>query len=80
MTTTDKQWTHIRQGADELELKIHLAGMDARDRWKVLKPRLAEIERKLAQTGARVAQVVQDEIGAVEKALHDLRADLGKQC
>lgn len=80
MTTTDKQWTEVRRLADELELKIHLASMDARDRWQMLKPRLTELERKLASTGERVAAVLQDEIGAVAKALHTLRDDLAKRC
>lgn len=76
MTTSDSQWSEIRRIADELEVKIHLASMEARDRWQALKPRLGELERLLARTGERAAKVVQDEIQTIEKALHKLRDDL----
>jgi len=46
MTEQTPTWDEVRRIADELELKIHLAGMDARDRWRDLKPRLAEIENR----------------------------------
>lgn len=81
MPTSDTQWSELRRIADELELKIHLASMDARDRWASLKPRLTRIERMLERTGERAAKVVQDEVQAIEQALRELRADLarGKQ-
>jgi len=30
---------------DEIRLDMHLAGMDARDRWRVLEPRLLQAEK-----------------------------------
>ena len=30
---------------DEIRVKLHLAGMDAKDQWKKLEPRLHEIEQ-----------------------------------
>jgi hypothetical protein len=68
----------LRRIADELELKIHLAGMDVRDRWQALKPRLSEVESKLAGAGERATKVVQDEVAALGKALHKLRDDLAQ--
>ena len=38
MNTHTATWDEVRQIADELELKIHVAGMDARDRWQTLRP------------------------------------------
>jgi hypothetical protein len=61
-----------------LGLKIHLASVDARDRWQALKPRLAEVEKKLARTGERATKVVQDEVAAIGKALNKLRDDLAQ--
>jgi hypothetical protein len=76
MTKPAHECTELRRIADELELKIHLASMDARDRWQTLKPRLAEVEKKLARAGERATNVVQDEVAAIGKALHKLRDDL----
>lgn len=76
MTKPANEWTELRRIADELELKIHLASMDARDRWQVLKPRLAEVEKQLAHTGECATKVVQDELAAIGKVLHKLREDL----
>jgi hypothetical protein len=72
------EWTELRRLADELELKIHLASMDARDRWQSLKPRFVELENQLARTGERATQIVQDEVAAIGKALHKLRDDLAR--
>lgn len=78
MTKPTDECTELRRIADELELKIHLASMDARDRWQALKPRLAEVEKTLARTGERATKVVQDEVAAIGKALHKLRDDLAQ--
>ncbi len=52
--------------------------MDARDRWQALKPRLAEVEKKLVRTGEHATKVVQDEVAAIGKALHKPRDDLAQ--
>lgn len=78
MTTPTNPCTELRRIADELELKIHLAGMDVRDRWQTLKPRLAEVEKKVARTGERATKALQDEVTAIGKALLKLREDLAQ--
>jgi hypothetical protein len=78
MTKPASECTELRRIADELELKIHLASMDVRDRWQTLKPRLTEVEQKLARAGERATGVVQDEVAAIGKALRKLREDLGR--
>jgi hypothetical protein len=78
MTKPTNECVELRRIADELELKIHLASMDVRDRWQALKPRLAEVEQKLARTGERATKIVQDEVAAIGQALQKLRDDLGK--
>jgi len=35
----------MRTLRDEVRLKLHLAGMDAKDEWRKLEPRLAEVEK-----------------------------------
>jgi hypothetical protein len=71
-------WDEVRRIADELELKIHLAGMDARDRWRDLKPRLAEIEKTIAGASKRTSDVVERELASVGAALRRLRDDIAK--
>lgn len=70
------QWDGIRQLADELELKMHLAGMDLRDRWKLLQPRLRELENALATSGKRAGAAIDREVTALSSALERLRDDL----
>jgi len=71
-------WTEVRRIADELELKIHLASMDARDRWRELKPRLVEIEQSIADAGKRAGDVIERELASVGAALCRLRDDIAK--
>ena len=48
-------WTDVRRIADELKLKVHLAGMEARRKWEELQPSLVEAEKELARGGTIVA-------------------------
>jgi hypothetical protein len=76
--TTEKTglWDDVLRITDELELKIHLGTMDARDRWKELQPRVAELEKEIARKGERAGEVITQELSAVAKALRQLRDDL----
>lgn len=51
----------LRRTADEIKLKLHLAGMDAKDAWEDIQPRLAEFERRFDAKA--------DEVGDELKAL-----------
>ena len=76
---TDKappNWNDVRQIADELELKIHLAGMEARDRWGELKPRLVELEATIDRAGKRVGTAITDQLASLGSALRKLRDDI----
>ncbi len=61
----------LRGMADELRLKIHLAGMDAKDAWSKLEPQLFAFEER-AERAARMT--------AIELRLlaEDLKDDLQK--
>ena len=69
-------WDDIRRIADEVGLKLHLAGMEARDRWRALEPRLAELEKTLAKVGQRASAAVDQELSSIGAALRRLRDDL----
>lgn len=69
-------WDDVRRIAEEIELKIHLASMDARDRWQELQPRLAHVERSLASAGKRVGGAIDREVEQLSDALRRLRDDV----
>ena len=71
-------WDEVRRIADEVELKIHLAGMDARDRWSALKPRIAEIEKSISTAGKRASDAVERELSTIGVALRRLLDDVAK--
>jgi hypothetical protein len=55
-TTTHEMATEIRKNRDallalrdEIRLKIHLAGMDAKDAWAELEPAVLDIERAASE-------------------------------
>jgi hypothetical protein len=52
----------ILRVADEIRVRIHLAGMEAKDAWLELEPRVKELERKLGHVSDRAAAEL-DEVG-----------------
>lgn len=78
MSQQPNAWDDIRRLAEEVELKIHLAGMDARDRWHALQPRLAEIEKTISDAGKRASDAVEHELASIGAALRRLVADVTK--
>ncbi len=78
MTEPRKDWDDLRKMADELELKIRLASMDARDRWQALRPRLVKLEETIKRTGGRAGKVMTEELSSIGKALRDLRDEIAR--
>jgi hypothetical protein len=69
-------WQDVRRIVDELELQIHLAGMDARDRWQALQPRLAHVETAIAHSGEHAGDAVTRELSEISATLHHLRDEI----
>ncbi len=71
-------WDDIRRVADELRLKLHLAGMEAREQWDKLQPRLAEIEQSIESGASKAGTAVSEQMSSVgatlRKLLDDVRA------
>ncbi len=38
---------HLKSLRDEVRVRLHLAGMDAKDEWNKLEPHLFDVEQKL---------------------------------
>lgn len=71
MTNELSAWQGVQRLADEIEVQIHLAGMDARDRWHELEPRLEKLEQQIAHSGERASQAVVHELRDALRALRD---------
>lgn len=65
----------IRTLTDVLEVKLHLAGMEARDQWHELEPRIHELEHKLVRAGQRTKLALR-ELVSIAAAFHRLRVDV----
>jgi hypothetical protein len=68
-------WDEARRIADEIELKIHLARMDVRDRWQTLRPQIQELEKRIATSGERAGKAIKKELTALRTLLQQLRGE-----
>ena len=80
MTVATTRWDDLHRITDELQLKIHLAEMDARDRWRALQPRLGEIEHRIehriADAGGVASETVAHGLAELGAGLRHLGGDL----
>jgi len=67
--------TLLRSLRDEALVKIHLGGMDAKDRWSKLEPRIEDVLAKAASDVSDASHAVVDE---TVKVLRDFSASLHK--
>ncbi len=76
MSESTFTWDDVRRFTDQLELKIHLAGMDARDRWEALKPKVSALEHDLTRSGKRMSDAVEHEVTRLGAMLRKLLDDV----
>jgi len=69
-------WDDVRRIANELELQIHLGGMDARERWHELQARIAKLEKAIADSEHVIEDAIIREAHEVRSALMSLRDDI----
>ena len=62
----------LRRMRDQLRLELHLARMEAKERWRDLEPRLHHAERFARD----VSQVSRRAMGEISGKIRDLRASL----
>lgn len=72
MQNNDFTWDDIRRVAEEIDLKVHLASMELRERWEQLRPR---IEGQLSALGKHLHEL-RDEL-AHELAGEQRRGEAG---
>jgi len=64
---------NIRRHADEIRVRVHLAGMDARDAWAALQPKLQKVEHMFDQATAAASDDMNELAATVQAELHKLR-------
>ena len=69
-------WDDVRRVADELKLKIHLAGMEARDQWAKLQPKLAELEKSLETGAQKAGHEVSEQFSTLAASLRKLLTEI----
>ena len=67
-TEMEANLQQLRALRDEVQVKMHLAKMDAKDRWRDLEPRVTAVIDQAAKSASAVSrQVITDAIHALEK-------------
>ena len=73
-TELKKNLATLQALRDEVRVKIHLAGMNLKDQWRKLEPRLDEVEKAAHDISETSRAAVVDALKRVEKLLESLRS------
>ena len=63
----------LRTLRDEIKLKVHLGGMDAKDQWAKLEPELSKVERAAEQATESSKKLVDDALSRLKSLRDSLR-------
>jgi hypothetical protein len=74
--TETATWDDVRRARDELKLQLHLAGMEARDQWDKLQPKLVELEKAFEAGAHKAGSAMADEVSALGATLKKLLGDI----
>lgn len=66
----------LKQTADEIKVKLHLAGMDAKDAWDEVQPRLADFEQRFDAKAEEVGDELKALGGEIKQRLQNIKAKL----
>ncbi len=70
MTQQSTVATEVRRIADEIRVRIHLAGMEAKDAWKRLEPKVTELEHRIEGQFDRNVNDTTNDLDEIADALH----------
>jgi hypothetical protein len=74
MKPIDRALVELRELRDQIRLKLRLGGMEARQRWEELEPKLEELETMFERGGGRAAAVMSiltEELGGAYRRFRD---------
>ena len=66
----------LRRAAEEIRVKMHLAGMDAKDAWNDIQPRLEDFERRFDSKAGEVSEELKSLGGDIKQRLLNIKAKL----
>ena len=66
----------LRRAADEIKLKLHLAGMDAKDAWEDVQPRLSDFEQRFDAKAGEVSDELKALGNDIMKRLQNIKSKL----
>lgn len=70
-------WDDVRRLADEVRVKMHLAGMELKEKWKSLEPQIQELETKAKAGGEKAGDVITAQVSALAAGLKQFAEELG---
>jgi len=73
----EKDLADLARMRDEIRVKVHLAGLDAKSAWKSLEPRFDELERDVREEGAVVKSASLLLAKDLKSAFEQFRSRLG---
>jgi hypothetical protein len=68
----------LHQLADEIRVRVHLAGMEARDAWAKIEPKLHDVQQRATRAKGKVADEVAQIAKDIETDMRRLRKTLEK--
>lgn len=67
----------LRRAADEIKVKLHLAGMDAKDAWNEIQPRIADFEQRFDAKADDVGEELKALGQEIKQRLANIKSKLG---
>ncbi len=74
--TETSTWDDVRQVRDQIKLELHLAGMEAREQWDKLQPRIVELEKSFESGAHKAGTAMADEVSALGATLKRLFGEI----
>ena len=67
----------LKRTADEIKVKLHLAGMDAKDAWDEIQPRIADFEQRFDTKADEVGEELKALGQEIKQRLANIKSKLG---
>jgi hypothetical protein len=65
--TVDEALTELEQVADEVRLRLHLGGMDAKDAWRKLEPQIEHARQHARDASDASSNTIHDVLDSLKK-------------
>jgi hypothetical protein len=75
---SNSPWDDVRRLAEEVRVKMHLAGMELKEKWKALEPQLKDVEQKVKARGEKAGDAVTAQVSALAAGLRQFVDELSE--